>query len=89
MVLGEAQFIQVDDKEILDEEQPYSMLVWIPRYAYKITKGWHSATTGEIDVVFIDTNNQNKDKTVTYGTTYTGGTEGGAGNEYVVHPAFI
>lgn len=30
-----------------------SMLVWIPRYEYKIVSGYHSSTTGDIDINFI------------------------------------
>ena len=29
-----------------------SMWVWIPRYIYKITSGWHSSSTGTIEVKF-------------------------------------
>jgi prepilin-type N-terminal cleavage/methylation domain-containing protein len=29
-----------------------SMWVWIPRYIYKVSSGWHSNTTGTIDVQF-------------------------------------
>ena len=70
---------------VLDESKPYSMLVWIPRYAYKITSGWHSSITGTIDVIFIDENNKSKS-----GTTYNGIYDGSNGtySDYVVHPAF-
>lgn len=41
--------------------QDGSMWVWIPRYAYRITSGYHTAGTadtgGTIEVAFIDTNN--------------------------------
>ncbi len=30
-----------------------SMWVWIPRYAYSITSGYHSSSTGNIDVEFM------------------------------------
>ena len=81
VVLGDATF----SGNILDESKPYSMLVWIPRYAYKITSGWHSSTTGTIDVIFIDENNKSKSGT-TYNGTYDG--ETGIYSNYVVHPAF-
>ncbi len=53
----------------LNEDSAYSMLVWIPRYAYQITSGYHQsgaeinpsdATTGagNINIVFIDTENK-------------------------------
>ena len=33
-----------------------SIFVWIPRYAYSITKGYHSNQEGNIDIKFIGTN---------------------------------
>ena len=81
VVLGDATF----SGNTLDESKPYSMLVWIPRYAYKITSGWHSSTTGTVDVIFIDENNESKSGT-TYNGTYDGNT--GTYSDYVVHPAF-
>ena len=77
--------------DILDESKPYSQLVWIPRFAYKITSGWHSTTTGTVEVVFVGTDNKGKDGTL-YNGTYTeatsGLTSGGAMKNYVVEPAF-
>ena len=35
-----------------------SMFVWIPRYAYKITEGYHTNQAGTIEVAFIDTSNK-------------------------------
>lgn len=68
-----------------------SMWVWIPRYAYKITSGYHSSTTGTIEIAFIDTNNQflnDTDQglilTDPNQLTYTGDAQ----NEWLVHPAF-
>ena len=74
----------------LNENSAYTQLVWIPRYAYKISSQYHKegATAGDIEIVFIDTNNQNKDKTVTYSTTYPEATVGGSMADYIVHPAF-
>ncbi len=70
------------------EEDILAMFVWIPRYAYKITNGYHTAAngTGEIQIKFL--------KGVE--DTYEGGTavrqvDTNAitnGNKYVVHPAF-
>ena len=70
------------------EEDILAMFVWIPRYAYKITSGYHTAAngTGEIDIKFL---NSTED-------TYEGGTAERQsntnaltnGNKYVVHPAF-
>ena len=77
--------------DVLDESKPYSQLVWIPRFAYKITSGWHSTTTGTVEVVFVGTDNKGKDGT-TYNGTYADATSGvvsgGAMKNYVVEPAF-
>ncbi len=83
----------------LNENSAYTMLVWIPRYAYQITSGYHQSgeeinpsdgTTGagNINIVFIDTNNQNKEKTKTYNETYPNYSTGSGMEDYVVHPAF-
>ena len=74
----------------LNEESNYSMLVWIPRYAYKINSQYHQNGTGggEIDIVFIDTENKGKDGSTIYSTEYPEATVGGAMSDYVVHPAF-
>ena len=74
--------------------QDGSMWVWIPRYAYKITSGYHESGTettgGTIEVAFIDTNNQFLNgETGTIVTdpsevTYTNNVQ----NEWLVHPAF-
>ena len=74
----------------LNESSAYSMLVWIPRYAYQITSQYHTSgsTAGNIDIVFIDTNNQNKDKTKTYSEEYPSYTTGSGMSDFVVHPAF-
>ena len=99
IVLGDATFITSGSDEILDESKDYSMLVWIPRYAYQIASGYHQSgeeinpsdgTTGAgtINVVFIDKNNQNKDKTKTYSETYPSYATGSGMTDYVVHPAF-
>ena len=78
-----------DSDGILNEDSAYTMLVWIPRYAYQITTNYHTnaAEGGNINIVFIDTNNQNKEKT-TYSTSYPNATTGGGMDDYVVHPAF-
>ena len=77
--------------DILDESKPYSQLVWIPRFAYKITSNWHSSETGTIDVVFVGTDNKGKDGTIyngTYADATSGILSGGAMKNYVVEPAF-
>ena len=68
-----------------------SMWVWVPRYAYKITEGYHTSTAGKIEVAFLDTNNHflNSADTGTIETdpskiTYTGNSQ----DQWLVHPAF-
>jgi len=66
-----------------------SMYVWIPRYAYKITSGYHTDTVGTIDIKFLNTNNTYKDGSSTstvLGNPFT--TLPSVTNSYVVHPAF-
>ena len=86
IVLGDASW----NGDTLNEDANYSMLVWIPRYAYQITSQYHLSGTGagNINIVFIDTNNQNKGKTITYSEMYPSATRGGSMSDYVVHPAF-
>ena len=87
VVLGDATF----NGDVLDESKSYSQLVWIPRFAYKITSNWHSTTTGTIDVVFVGTDNKGRDGTLyngTYATATTGITSGDAMKNFVVEPAF-
>ena len=59
-----------------------SMWVWIPRYAYSITSGYHSSSAGNIDVEFMKglTN-----ETSTGRTTFQNSS--GKGN-WNIHPAF-
>ena len=88
VVLGDATF---NADGTLDETRPYTQLVWIPRFAYQITTLYHTGSedsAGNVNVVFIDENNQNKDKTTTYTTTYPSATEATGMSGYVVHPAF-
>ena len=87
VVLSDATF----NGNVLDESKPYSQLVWIPRFAYKITSNWHSTETGTVDVVFVGTDNKGKDGTEyngTYADATSGITSGGAMKNYVVEPAF-
>jgi hypothetical protein len=70
----------------ITEADVLAYYVWIPRYAYKITSGYHTATVGAIDVKFlIGTTNINKDN-VTIATTPT--YSGSAQTNYALHPAF-
>ena len=68
-----------------------SMLVWIPRYAYKITSGWHNNKTGTIEVVFVGTDNKSRDGTIydgTYKDAVSGINTGEGMKHFVVNPAF-
>ena len=57
--------------------------VWIPRYAYCITEGYHSNTAGTIDIKFLkETTNTPID-----GSSITISNSSGSGN-WNVHPAF-
>ena len=87
IVLSDATF----NGDVLDESKPYSQLVWIPRFAYKITSNWHSSETGTVEVVFVGTDNKGKDGTVydgTYAEATSGVASGGAMKNFVVEPVF-
>jgi type IV pilus assembly protein PilA len=63
-----------------------SMWVWIPRYIYKISSGWHSNVTGTIDVQFskgIDDDWNSATITLDTGTT-----SNSSNNKWTNHPAF-
>lgn len=63
-----------------------SMWVWIPRYAYQIASGYHTNTTGTINIKFLkNTTNTTSDGTAIATTpTYSGSVQ----TNYVAHPAF-
>ena len=64
-----------------------SMWVWLPRYAYKITEGYHTNVAGTIEVAFLDTNNKFLNGET--GEITTNPEEEGAGQtKWLVHPAF-
>lgn len=96
VVLSDATF---DDQGYLleyDENNvaySYTMLVWIPRYAYRITSKLHysSSYAGDISIKFINTDNKDEDGieySILYPTTTDIGTATGSMDDYVVHPAF-
>ena len=59
-----------------------SMWVWIPRYAYSITSGYHSSSAGTIEIKFLkDSSN------VAYDGTSTWNNVSGQG-KWNIHPAF-
>jgi hypothetical protein len=79
-----------DGNTIVEIEDLGSMFVWIPRYAYKITSGYHSNSNGAIDVKFlVGRTNQTIDNTkiVDYNVTTTNNYSKFP-DGYVVHPAF-
>jgi hypothetical protein len=60
------------------------MWVWIPRYIYRISSGWHSSTTGTIDVKFsVGTSDINSGVTLDEGTG-----SNASDNKWTNHPAF-
>ena len=68
--------------------QDGSYWVWIPRYAYKITSGYHSSETGTIDVKFLQgTTNLAYDETTAETTSYEPGVKDTA-MHYFTHPVF-
>ena len=72
------------------EEDLGSMFVWIPRFAYKITKGYHESPEGGMDVKFlIGRTDKTEDgaKIVDYNATTTNNYSKFP-DGYVVHPAF-
>ena len=64
-----------------------SMFVWIPRYAYKITEGYHTNQAGTIEVAFIDTSNKFLNGETGEITTNIEDPEAGK-SKWLVHPAF-
>jgi hypothetical protein len=62
------------------------MWVWIPRYAYQIASGYHTTTSGTIDVKFLkNTSNIASDgNAVDTVPTYVGASQ----TNYIIHPAF-
>ena len=76
---------------ILNEDSNYSMLVWIPRFAYQITTQYHSngTTGGNINITFLSEENKTKSgEDYSSKVTYPEATVGGGMSDYVVHPAF-
>ncbi len=91
---------QFDGSGVLNESADgYSMFVWIPRYAYNITSGYHSNAAGTIDVVFLKGTSDEIGSSaeaagksiVSYGEASANGvsTHKFVEGKYVVHPAFV
>jgi prepilin-type N-terminal cleavage/methylation domain-containing protein len=64
-----------------------SMWVWIPRYIYKISSGWHSNTTGSINIQFSKGTDDNWNSSA-IGNIDTGTTSESSNNKWTNHPAF-
>ena len=65
-----------------------SYWVWIPRYAYKITSGYHTSTAGTIDIKFLKGNtNESVDGTAIETSGYKVGVKDTSTN-YFLHPSF-
>ncbi|HHT37984.1 MAG TPA: DUF5011 domain-containing protein [Mollicutes bacterium] len=62
-----------------------SMWVWIPRYIYRITSGWHSSSTGTIEVQFSKGIDDTLGGTVTLVNT---GRATDSNGTWTSHPAF-
>lgn len=79
--------IMLSDGMIVDEDnyvtQMGSMFVWIPRYAYRITSGYHEKNVGEIDIKFLKgtTNIPTDEKNISISNA-------SGLNNWNVHPAF-
>ena len=74
--------------EAIAEEDILAMFVWIPRYAYQIATGYHTAAngTGEIQIKFLSGGTDNYEGGTAVRQTDTNALTNG--NKYVVHPAF-
>ena len=76
------------DNTIIDVSNMNTMWVWIPRYAYKITSGYHSSTTGTIDVKFLKgSSTLTSDETAIEDNGYVVGVKD-TSVHYFVHPTF-
>lgn len=62
-----------------------SMWVWIPRYVYKISNGWHTNAAGEIDIQFSTETDDTKGGKVILDT---GNTSNASNKKWTNHPAF-
>jgi prepilin-type N-terminal cleavage/methylation domain-containing protein len=62
-----------------------SMWVWIPRYVYKISSGWHTSTAGTIDIQFSMNIDDTRGGTVTLDLSNTAES---SNNKWTNHPAF-
>ena len=68
----------------IQEDDIVGMYVWIPRYSYRITSGYHqnAAGTGNIDIKFLKGTTDNYEGGEAIRSSQTNG------ESYVVHPSF-
>ncbi len=65
-----------------------SYWVWVPRYAYKITSGYHTSNAGTIEIKFLKENtNEAADGMIVETSGYSFG-EKDTSSYYFLHPAF-
>ncbi len=64
-----------------------SMWVWIPRYIYKISSGWHNSSTGTIEVQFSKGIDDNWNYSV-IGNISSDTSSNASNNKWTNHPAF-
>jgi prepilin-type N-terminal cleavage/methylation domain-containing protein len=64
-----------------------SMWVWIPRYVYKISSGWHTSAAGIIEVQFSKGTNDNWNSSV-IGSVNISTNSNTSNNKFTNHPAF-
>ena len=84
-----AEYISAEEGTPIPEEDILAMFVWIPRYAYNITKGYHSTVaneTGDIQIKFLNDATDDYSGGTALRQVDTNATTNG--NKYVVHPAF-
>ena len=74
---------------VIEDDELGSMFVWIPRFAYQITEGYHS-NSGSLTAVFLIDNTNNYKGTDGYTHTVKNGNETGVTSEtdLIVHPSF-
>lgn len=65
-----------------------SMWVWIPRFAYKITEGYHSETAGTIEIAFIGRDNKFLNANDKGEITTDPKAQGAGKTVWLVHPTF-
>ena len=77
------EYQQAGLNEVIAEEDIIGMFVWIPRYSYRITSGYHEAAngTGTISIKFLKGTTDNYEEG-------TANRNNKSNEDYVVHPCF-